>query len=141
MDTSTPDGVRQEIYGHLCTHYAIRALMSHAADDRDLDPDRISFTRTLRAARRSTRAGLGTSAIILATALTDTLAEILHELLPARRLRSAARVVKRKMSSYGVKRAEHRNWPRPTLGPSHAVDDLRSPGRNEAPRTRKAPVT
>lgn len=127
LRSKTPDGVRQEIYGHLCTHYAIRALMCHAADDHDLDPDRISFTRTLRAARRSTRAGLGTSTIVLAAALVDTITEILHELLPARRLRTAARVVKRKMSSYGVKRAEHRNWPRPTLGPSHAVQVLAPP--------------
>ena len=127
LRSKTPDGVRQEIYGHLCTHYAIRALMSTAADDQDLDPDRISFTRTLRAARRSTRAGLGTATINLAAALTDTLAEILHELLPQRRLRSAARVVKRKMSNYGVKRAEHRNWPRPTLTPLQAVTVLEPP--------------
>ena len=40
--------------------------------------------------------------------------EIAHELLPERRLHAAARVVKRKMSNYGVKRAEHRSWPRPT---------------------------
>ena len=41
----------------------------------------------------------------LAAALTDNLAEILHAPLPVRRLRSAALVVKRKMPSYGVKRA------------------------------------
>ena len=127
LRSKTPAGVRQEIYGHLCTHYAIRALMSTAAGDEEIDPDRISFTRTLRAARRSTRAGLGTSTVNLAAALTDTLAEILHELLPTRRLRSAARVVKRKMSNYGVKRAEHRHWPRPTLGPQQAVEVLAPP--------------
>jgi hypothetical protein len=27
LRSKTPDGVRQEIYGHLCTHYAIRALV------------------------------------------------------------------------------------------------------------------
>jgi hypothetical protein len=127
LRSKTPDGVRQEIYGHLCTHYAIRALMSTAATNQDIDPDRVSFTRTLRAARRSTRAGLGTNAVNLATAMTYTLTEVLHELLPVRRLRSAARVVKRKMSNYGVKRAEHQNWPRPTLGPRHAVRVLAPP--------------
>lgn len=30
---------------------------------------------------------------------------------PARRLRANLRVVKRKMSKFGVKRSEHRNWP------------------------------
>jgi hypothetical protein len=127
LRSKTPDGVRQEIYGHLCTHYAIRALMSTAAEDRGVDPDRISFTRTLRAARRSTRAGLGTATTNLAVALTDTITEILHELLPARRLRAAARVVKRKMSNYGVKHRQHRDWPRPTLTPPEAVHILAPP--------------
>jgi hypothetical protein len=127
LRSKTPDGVRQEVYGYLCTHYAIRALMATAADDADVDPDRISFTRTLHAARRSTRAGLGTTDHNLTIALGDTIAEILHELLPLRRLRTAARVVKRKMSNYGVKRAEHRNTPRPTLRPHDAVHVLAPP--------------
>jgi hypothetical protein len=36
---------------------------------------------------------------------------LLFELLPARRPRSNPRVVKRKMSPYAVKRAEHRKPP------------------------------
>lgn len=127
LRSKTPDGVRQEVYGYLCTHYAIRALMSLAADDADVDPDRISFTRTLRAARRSVRAGLGTATHTLTLALTGTIAEIVHELLPVRRLRTAARVVKRKMSNYGVKRPEHRAWPRPTLAPIDAIHVLVPP--------------
>jgi hypothetical protein len=35
--------------------------MSSTADHDDVDPDRISFTRSLRAARRSVRAGVGTA--------------------------------------------------------------------------------
>ncbi len=56
-----PDGVYQEAYGYLCTHYAIRRLMHDAALRADLDPDRVSFTRGLRAARRSTRSHPGFS--------------------------------------------------------------------------------
>jgi hypothetical protein len=56
-----PDGVYQEAYGYLCTHYAIRRLMHDAALQGDLDPDRLSFTRSLRAARRSTRTQPGFS--------------------------------------------------------------------------------
>jgi hypothetical protein len=56
-----PDGVYQEAYGYLCTHYAIRRLMHDAALKADLDPDRLSFTRSLRAARRSTRTQPGFS--------------------------------------------------------------------------------
>ena len=47
--------------------------------------------------------------------------EILFEALGPRRLRTNPRVVKRKMSNFGVKRAEHRNWPRPTRTPEQAV--------------------
>jgi hypothetical protein len=38
-------------------------------------------------------------------------AEILHELLPARRSRANPRVVKRKMSNYQLKHVHHRNAP------------------------------
>jgi Insertion element 4 transposase N-terminal/Transposase DDE domain len=50
-----PDGVYQEAYGHLCTHYAIRRVMHDAALQADLVPHRLSFIRGLRAARRSAR--------------------------------------------------------------------------------------
>ena len=55
LRSKAPDGVYQEAYGYLCTHYAIRRLMHDAALTGDLDPDRLSFTRSLRAARRSAR--------------------------------------------------------------------------------------
>ena len=48
-----PDGVEQEVWGFLLVHWAIRDLMHTAALDAGLDPDRISFLRTLRMARRS----------------------------------------------------------------------------------------
>jgi hypothetical protein len=54
LRSKTPDGVIQEIYGHLCVHYAIRWLMHTIALEQGHDPDRISFTRTLRVARRTT---------------------------------------------------------------------------------------
>jgi hypothetical protein len=55
LRSKQPDGVYQEAYGHLCTHYAIRRLMHDAALQADLIPHRLSFIRSLRAARRSTR--------------------------------------------------------------------------------------
>jgi hypothetical protein len=127
LRSKTPDGAIQEIYGHLCTHYAIRALMSTAADHQQTDPDRISFTRTLRAARRSARAGIGTATTNLAIALAQAITEIVHELLPTRRLRTAPRVVKRKLSNYSVKHPQHRHWPQPTLAPAHTLHVLAPP--------------
>lgn len=47
-----PDLVEQEIWGLLITHYGIRHLMREAADQADLDPDRLSFIRSLRVIRR-----------------------------------------------------------------------------------------
>ncbi|MDF3291898.1 IS4 family transposase [Streptomyces silvisoli] len=47
-----PDGVEQEVYGFLLVHHALRETMHHTAHQAGLDPDRISFTRTLNAARR-----------------------------------------------------------------------------------------
>jgi hypothetical protein len=48
-------------------------------------------------------------------------AEIAERLLPTRRLRTFPRVVKRKMSNFGVKRAKHHAWPQPMLPPAEAV--------------------
>ena len=53
LRSKSPDLVLQEIWGHLCCHYAIRTLMWEAALDHDIDPDRVSFTQTLRIVRRS----------------------------------------------------------------------------------------
>lgn len=48
--------VRQEIWAFLLTHYAVRTLMSRAADEVDIDPDELSFIRTLRVVRRQVTA-------------------------------------------------------------------------------------
>jgi Insertion element 4 transposase N-terminal len=48
-----PELVYQEIWAWLLVHYAIAVLISRAAEAADLDPDRISFVRTLRLARRT----------------------------------------------------------------------------------------
>jgi hypothetical protein len=61
LRSRTPEGVYQEVYGYLLTHYAIRTLMHEVAAAAGCDPDRLSFTRALRVARRSTRAGPGFS--------------------------------------------------------------------------------
>lgn len=53
LRSKTPDLVTQEIWGHLCCHYAIRTLMADAAQHAGHDPDRVSFVAALRIARRS----------------------------------------------------------------------------------------
>jgi len=53
LRSKSPELVLQEIWGHLCCHYAIRTLMWEAAAHDNVDPDRVSFTQTLRIVRRS----------------------------------------------------------------------------------------
>ena len=52
LRSRTPELVEQEVWSLLLTHYAIRALMCRAADEADVDSDRISFMRSLRVIRR-----------------------------------------------------------------------------------------
>jgi hypothetical protein len=61
LRSRSPDMVLQELYGLLITHYAIRKLMTEAADQAELDPDRLSFTRTLNIVRRQVTAQAGFS--------------------------------------------------------------------------------
>jgi hypothetical protein len=55
LRSKTPDLVEQQMWGLLLAHYAIRALLVDAADEAGYDPDRLSFIRGLRLARRSRR--------------------------------------------------------------------------------------
>lgn len=48
-----PDLVHQEIWAWLIVHHAISAVITKAAEAADLDPDRVSFTKTLRLVRRT----------------------------------------------------------------------------------------
>lgn len=52
LRSKTPDLVRQEFYGLLMAHFAVRALMHEAALKADIDPDRLSFVHAVRVVRR-----------------------------------------------------------------------------------------
>jgi len=52
LRSKTPDLVRQEFYGLMMAHFAIRGLMHEAALKADEDPDRLSFIHTVRVVRR-----------------------------------------------------------------------------------------
>jgi hypothetical protein len=53
LRSKSPDLVLQEIWGHLCCHYAIRSLMADAATHSGRDPDRVSFVAALRITRQT----------------------------------------------------------------------------------------
>ena len=52
LRSKTPDLVRQEFYGLVMAHFAIRGLMHEAALKADEDPDRLSFLHAVRVIRR-----------------------------------------------------------------------------------------
>jgi IS4 transposase len=52
LRSKSPGLVRQELWGLLLAHYAIRSLMAEAAAAAGLDPDRLSFMRSISLVRR-----------------------------------------------------------------------------------------
>jgi hypothetical protein len=52
LRSKTPDLVRQEFYGLMMAHFAVRGLMHEAALSADEDPDRLSFLHAVRIVRR-----------------------------------------------------------------------------------------
>ena len=53
LRSKSPPLVQQEIWGHLCCHFAIRTLMVDAARAGPHDPTQVSFVAALRITRRS----------------------------------------------------------------------------------------
>ena len=52
LRSRTPDLVRQEFYGLMMAHFAVRGLMHEAALRAEVDPDRLSFIHAVRVIRR-----------------------------------------------------------------------------------------
>jgi hypothetical protein len=91
-----PELARQELWAYLCIYQAIRAVIARAAAGAGLDPDRVSFTAALHAARGTmitARAGM-------TAALDETETEILSCLVPEREARVCPRTVKQTRSPY-----------------------------------------
>ena len=112
LRSQTPAGVVHELYGLLIGHDVIRSLMQQAAAETDLDPQRLSFTNTLKMLRcrlpecpRSERGRRQWH--------RNLLAEIAGEIIEPRRNRINPRVMKKKMSNWPKKRPEHRPYPQP----------------------------
>lgn len=109
-----PVGVIQELYGLLIAHYILRALMHEAAQQANLDPDRLSFVGAIKVLQKAVPEFQMTAPEQLPALYQRLLRDIARKRLPLRRLRSNPRVVKRKMSNFKLKRAEHLAWPQPS---------------------------
>lgn len=109
----TPVGVIQELYGVLLAHYAVRTLMHEAALTVDVDPDRLSFVLALEIVRDAVPEFQMVAPEQQCSLYERMLHDMAAKLLPPRRMRSNARVVKRKMSNFKLKRPEHQQPPKP----------------------------
>jgi hypothetical protein len=97
----TPDGIDQELHALLIVYQVLRTAMVDATDSRPgLDPDRASFTTALTTARNQ----LTNAANVIAGTVFDLVGAIghaiLNHLLPDRRIRVKARMIKRSNSKY-----------------------------------------
>jgi hypothetical protein len=109
--SQTPAGVVQEVYGLVLAHYLIRRVVHDAAAGGSVDPDRVSFTGTLRILWCRLPESPGQSP---GDWYRDLLREVRRQRLRPRRERWYPRVIKRKMSNWDKKRAEHFHPPQPT---------------------------
>jgi hypothetical protein len=114
LRSKKPVGVIQEIYGLLVAHYLIRAVIVEAAQQAALAPNRLSFTSTLRVIREMIPEAQRTAPEDHWRLYEQLLTDIAATPLRPRANRSNPRVVKRKMSNFGVKNQSHRHWPQPT---------------------------
>ena len=115
LRSQQPVGVIQELYALMIAHYAVRRVMLDAAATGDLDPDRLSFTHTLRVIQESLPEFQLVDRAELPRLYQRLVRDVARERLPEREPRSNARVVKRKMSNFRRKRAEHVHPPQPTV--------------------------
>ncbi len=99
----------------LIAHYIIRTCMYQAAQQSQLDPDQLSFIGAVRVLQQAIPEFQMTTPEQLPDLYQRLLQDIARKRLSPRRLRSNPRVVKRKMSNFKLKRAEHQGWPQPTV--------------------------
>jgi hypothetical protein len=119
--SKSPDGVRQEFWAHLAVHYATMCVQVDAADQAQLDPDRISHKNTVRVIRSRVWKPESFPLTPSDDHYRVLLAEVTSEINPQRRDRSYPRVVKRKMSNFPLKRPQHRQQRQASRPPLSAI--------------------
>jgi hypothetical protein len=121
LRSKKPVGVIQELYALLIAHYIVRHTIHQAALQAGLDPDRLSFTKTLSlicdAIPEFQMVAPEQHPVLRRRLLED----IARQRLPERDHRINPRVVKRKMSNFRLKRPEHQHWPQPSVTFREAV--------------------
>ena len=98
-----PELVKQEFYGLLMAHFAVRGLMHEAALQAEEDPDRLSFLHSVRVVQRRMARSAAIPPRQRKTVHVAVLGEILQERCVSSRNRLKARGVKRKLSNYPLR--------------------------------------
>jgi hypothetical protein len=111
LRSKTPRGIVQELYGLLLAHRLIRQVVCDAAATQKLDPDRLSFSDSLRVLQCHLHEAPTQS---VAAWYACLVAEVSRQQLRPRRNRWYPRVVKRKMKKWDKKRPIHHHPPQPT---------------------------
>jgi hypothetical protein len=122
LRSRSPELVRQELFAFLTVYQALCALKAEAARTAGIDPDRISFTVTVRIARDHA----SSSTPGFSQARGQAIRDILGDLLPARRDRQCERAKKPPKNTF----------------PSKNRDEARPPGnlKYKITVTRKGPL-
>lgn len=97
----TPDGIDQEVHALLIVYQVLRTAMVDATDTQPgTDPDRASFTTALNTARNQIIQAAGVIADTVIDLVGTIGRAVLAHLLPDRRVRVKARMIKRSNSKY-----------------------------------------
>jgi hypothetical protein len=118
----TPDLACQEMLAFLIVYQALCALEARAAAHAGIDPDKISFTVTLRTARDHAISPPHPTA--LARACQHAIADILADLLPDRRNRQYQRATRQPKKTFPYLK---NNQPRPPATVTYQITITRNP--------------
>jgi hypothetical protein len=114
LRSKTPAMVRQEIWGLLLTHYAIRAFMTDAVDTLEIDPDRLSTIRAINIIRRTVTDAAAFPPAARNRRHAHAVADLLENLNPPRLKRTYPRVNKRgSRHTFPTKNTTHHHQTKP----------------------------
>ncbi|MBT2401975.1 hypothetical protein J7E89_40300, partial [Streptomyces sp. ISL-100] len=104
LRSGDPDLVRQEVWAHLVVHHCLTQVIVALVDDNGIAPDRVSFVKVLKHARRSVVRQCTDTPTKIKEFLVVLAAKVRRKLdNGARRLREADRHLKRPDSKYSSK--------------------------------------
>jgi transposase IS4-like protein/DDE family transposase len=111
LRSRSPELVRQELFAFLTVYQALCALQAEAARQAGIDPDRISFTVTVRVTRDHAASQAIITAPNLALARRQAIADLLSDTLPRRRDRHYQRVRKQPRNNFPVMKRKYERQP------------------------------